>query len=330
LFDVAGASRAAFHTFEIEATPRPILETVPADELLLEWSPGIPADSFARIHIPSWKAEDVVSLADRLYPRHEIRVVDAHTIEIPGGGVRYVPIPRSLHRQTGVLTVDLPLGIKKGQRFDLSVRQITNRGRNVQWPAPKIEQISLLEAGRLLNTTEILKRGVFDLGDNRSLVTDLSVFDDEGEHALLIAHPDPKLVAKAQADARMWRETIGAFQLGIPVSTRRDMLLDHLRLFSLMSWRLAKMSRKSRWHATMQHYVAQLADKVQALGGNTWEVPATPDGAIPQLPWVGGDGVPDGSGGGDSLEDITKRLMYPWGCLLIIILLLILIWLLLR
>ena len=246
--------------------------------------------------------------------------------------MRYIPVPRSLWRQTGVLTVDLPLGIKKGQRFDVSVRQITNRGRNVQWPVPKVEQISLQEAARLLGTTDAVKRGVFDLGDNRSLVTDLSVFDEQGEHALLIAHPDPKLIARAQADARTWRETIGAFQLGIPVSTRRDMLLDHLRLFSLMSWRLAKMNRKSRWYATMQHYVALLSDKVQSLGGRPSEVPATADGAIPQLPWVGGEGVPgDGStSGGDPLQDAIRKLAYPWGCLLVVILLVILLWLLLR
>lgn len=336
------ASRAAFHTFELEATPQPITDGMPPDELLLDWSRTIPDNSFARIHIPGWKAQDVVELADRLYPRHEIRAVDERTIEIPAGGMRYVPLPRSLYRQTGVLTVDLPLGIKKGQRFDVSVRQITNRGRNVQWPVPKVAEISLEEAARLLGGTEgagatpAVARGVFDLGDNRALVTDLSVFDDAGDHALLIEHPDPALVEKARADARMWRETIGAFQLGIPVSTRKAMLLDNMRLFSLMHWRLAHMPRRSRWYATMQYYVGLLSDKVQALGGNPWDVPATPDGAIPQLPWVGddadGDGVPDdvspGDGGG--LEEIIRRLAYPWGCLLFALLLLLLVWLLLR
>ena len=338
------ASRAAFHTFEIEATPQPITEDLLPDELLLDWSSTIPDDSYARIHIPSWNARDVVELADRFYPRHEIKVVDERTIEIPAGGMRYVPLPRTLYRQTGVLTVDLPLGIKRGQRFDVSVRQITNRGRDVQWPLPKVEEIPLAEAAGLLATLgvaagppaatakkAVVPKGVFDLGDNRTLVTDLSVFDDAGDHALLIEHPDPQLVAKARADARMWRETIGAFQLGIPVSTRKDMLLDHMRLFSLMHWRLAHMPRQSRWYATMQYYVGLLSDKVQALGGNPWEVPATPDGAIPQLPWVG-DGVPgNGSTVDDgSLEGTIRKLAYPWGCLLVAILLLLLLWLLLR
>lgn len=341
------ASRAAFHTFEIEAAPQPLVDGMLPDELLLTWSRAIPDDSFARIHIPGWKAQDVVTLADRLYPRHAIRAIDAHTIEIPAGGMRYVPLPRSLYRHTGVLTVDLPPGIRKGQRFDVSVRQITNRGRKVRWPQPRVEEITLLEAARLLDAaggaraTAAFKRGVFDLGDNRALVTDLSVFDAEGDHALLIEHPDPALIAKAAAEARMWRETIGAFQLGIPVSTRKDMLLDHMRLFSLMQWRLAHVPRQSRWHATMRHYVQLLSDKVQALGGNPWEVPATPDGAIPQLPWTGGDtdgdGGPDGcppndapGSNGGSLEGAISKLAYPWGCLLVVILLLALLWLLMQ
>ena len=330
------ASRAAFHTFEIEATPHPI-----TDELLLDWSLTIPDGSYARIHLPGWKVEDVLALADRFYPRHEIRAVDAHTVEIPGGGMRYVPLPKCLYRRTGVLTVELPLGIKKGQRFDVSVRQISNRGRNVKFPESKTQQITLEEAGRLLAEIRrpgtaarvIVERGVFDLGNNRSLVTDLSVFDAFGDHAPVIEHPAPEAFAAARAQARMWRETVGAFQLGIPVSTRNDMLLYYLRLFSLMSWRLSKMSRNSRWYPTMTHYVLLLQDKVQALGGNPIEVPATPDGAIPQLPWVGG-GDPSGPGGGspgstDPFQDIIRKLAYPWGCLLLVLLILILLWVLL-
>lgn len=296
------ASRVAMHTFEIEASPLPITDELVPDELLLQWSRNVPDGGLAAIHIPSWNAHEVVALADRFYPRHALRATDAHTIELPAGGMRYVPIPRSLRRQTGVLSAELPLGIKKGQRFDVSVRQITHRGRPVRTPSPTVHQVTLAEAARLLKITgthgggaqgdEIgelggavkLPRGTFDLGDNRSLVTDLSTLDASGDFALLIAHPDPKEVAAAQRAARLWRETIGAFQLGIPVSTKADMLAHHLRLLSVMTWRLAKLTRKSRWHAAFKHYVELLADKVRALGGDPFAVPATPDGAVPTQP----------------------------------------------
>lgn len=298
------ASRTAIHTFEIEATPHPIIDALLPDELLFEWSRGIPDDSYVSIHIPSWNADDVLALADRFYPRHELRVADAHTVEVPAGGMRYLPIPKSLYRQTGVITVQLPLGIKKGQRFDVSVRQITNRGRKVTVPQPKVTEISLAEATRLLGAIDKKKkttrdampqRGVFDIGDNRTLITDLSLIDAQGDHALIVQHPDPQVVAVAVRDSRTWRETVGAFQLGIPVSVKEDMLLYHMRLLSLMTWRAGHLSRRSRWYDAFTRYVELLTEKVRALGGDPFAIPATEDGVIPQLPWQEG-GQPGGGG----------------------------------
>lgn len=123
------ASRVAIHTFEIEATRAAVSEAMPPDELVLTWRKAAPAGTRVRIYIPTWDAQAVVDLADRVYARHELAVEDAHTVSVPAGGTRYLPIPQSARRQTGVLSVHLPLGIKKGQRFDLSVRQITNRSR---------------------------------------------------------------------------------------------------------------------------------------------------------------------------------------------------------
>jgi hypothetical protein len=298
-----GASRMAMHTFEIEATPAAISPVQPPDELLLAWSRTVPSGAYASLHIPSWNAQDVVDLADRLYPRHELRAVDAHTIEVPGGGDRYIPIPRSLGRQTGVLSVQLPLGIRKGQRFDLAVQQITNRGRVVAPPSPRAEKITLAKARELLaglasSSTKRTKptqaagdlpRGVFDLGDGRSLVTDLSVVDGAGAHALIITHPDPKKVAAAAKDSRRWREPIGAFQLGIPVSVKEDMLPYQLQLLSIMTWRVEHLDRRSPWYRTMVYYLDLLIAKVLALGGDPYAVPPTPDGNIPQLHGRRGD-----------------------------------------
>jgi hypothetical protein len=290
------ASRTASHTFEIAATPHAVTDMLWPDELLLDWAERTPDGTMLRIYIPSWDAYRVVELADRFYPRHEIEALDEFTIELPGGGTRYVPIPQSLHLQTGVISAELPLGILKGQRFDVSVRQISNRGRNAKIPPPKIETITLEEAEKLIATLPAVEgravpgKGAFDLGKNRVLLTDMSVFDAASDHAIIIEQPDPKAVQAALAESRQWRETIGAFQLAIPVSTKGNMLLDHMRLLSVMRWRVAHLPRNSRWRQTLLHYVGLLSDKVQALGGNPFEVPATPDGAIPQLPWLGGDG----------------------------------------
>ncbi|HEV2817806.1 MAG TPA: hypothetical protein VGW40_11385 [Allosphingosinicella sp.] len=332
-------SRVAIHTFEIEATPHAIDETLPPDELLLGWSAHIPEGTVLRLHIPSWNAQQVVELADRFYPRHEIEAIDAHTVEIPGGGMRYLPIPRSQHRQTGVIAVEFPLGIQKGQRFDVSVRQITNRLRHARIPPPKIQEISLEEAEQMVPTAtrdplglgRPAGRGV-DLGGNRVLITDLSVFDAVSDRALIIEHPDPEEVKAAMGDAGRWREPIGAFQLGVPVSTRNEMLRYQMQLLSVMRWRTAHLPRKSRWRRTMLYYLDLLAAKVQALGGDPFSVPPTPDGAIPQ-PGGGGEGGEGGEGGGGSgsgdvgqaIELLIRKLLTGPGCWLLLILLLILL-----
>jgi hypothetical protein len=297
------ASRVAMHTFEFEATPHAIAEGVPPDELLLAWKRDPLEGTFVRLFIPSWDANKLIELADHFYPRHELRAIDPHTIEVPGGGMRYVPIPQSLQRETGVITAEFPLGVKKGQRFDLSVRQVSSRNRNNVPPViPKTQRISLQEAERLLQdlkqiSAELrakdarLPRGAFDLGNNRTLVTDLSLFDAAGDHALIIEHPDPKELARARKDSKAWRQTIGAFQLGIPVSVKADMLLYHMRLLSVLRWRADTLRPKNRWYASFMHNIDLLAEKVRALGGDPHSVPPTPDGIIPQLP--GGDDADD-------------------------------------
>jgi hypothetical protein len=280
-------SRTALHTFEIEATPRPISDNMPPDELLLEWQSDVPDGIEVRLYIPGWNARDVVDLAERFYPRHEIREVDANTIGIPGGGMRYVPIPRSYQRQTGVIVADFPLGVRRGQRFDLSVRQVTTRSRQVDPPPPKTTVISLGEAAQLLQAVAGLapvapaKRGVFDLGENRVLITDLRVIDDYGDHAVIVEHPDAAAVAAAVQLSGRWRETIGAFQLGIPVMVKGDMLAHHLRLLSVLRWRAEWLKPNNRWYKTFIRYVEMTAEKVRALGGDPYSVPPTPDGNVP-------------------------------------------------
>jgi hypothetical protein len=303
------ASRVALHTFEIEATPRAIAEDRPPDELLLEWRRGAPDGTEVRVFIPTWSAAAVVELADRLYPRHEIRAIDAHTVSVPGSGLRYLPIPTSTRRQTGVITARFPLGVKKGQRFDLSIRQVTTRGRRVDVAQPNVKRISLEEAGKIIRDIRAkvpdpdrgegkddgVERGVFPLGRNTILVTDLRALDAAGDHAVIIEHPDPEKIAEARRQAGRWRETIGAFQLGIPVSVKEDMLTHHLRLLSVLRWRAEWLRSDSRWYDTFLRYVDLIAEKVRALGGDPWTVPATPDGTLPP-PDKGGVGTP-GEGG---------------------------------
>jgi hypothetical protein len=192
--------------------------------------------------------------------------------------------------------VHFPIGVKRGQRFDLAVRQVTNRGRQIKTELPRAQRISLAEAAKLIEgagikaaaSTRAVKRsktdvphGVFQLGANRTLITDLTVLDADGDDAILIEQPEPQRVEQARREAGRWRETIGAFQLGIPVSDKAGMLNHYLRLLSVLSWRAEFLRPSSRWYTTFVRYVELIAEKVRALGGDPWKVPATPGGIFP-------------------------------------------------
>jgi len=298
------ASRVAFHTFEIEATPEVITDELTPDELVLEWPTGTPDGTSVEIFISSWNAQRVIDLADQFYARHEIEFVDEHTITVPGGGTRYVPVPTSNRRQTGILSVEFPLGIKKGQRFNVSVRQITNQSRDVSIPQVETEKIKLTEAKKLLTEIGVkikghdIPKGVFKLKEGVTLITDLKMLDDHGDFAVILRSPNPKEVAAMKFRAGRWRELVGAFQLGVPVSTRADMLNYYLRLLSLMYWRVEILDKRSRWFATMVRYVDMLVGKVRALGGIPELVPATPNGIF-DLESAGGKTTGDDEGDGD-------------------------------
>jgi hypothetical protein len=309
------ASRVAMHTFEIEATPNALGAGFASDELLLDWRGPAPEGTMVRLFIPTWRTDEVLALADRVYPRHELQALDAHTLLLPAGGARYVPLPRSAQRQTGVLAVELPLGIKKGQRFDLAVRQITTHRRRSKLP-PRIEAIPLKDAQALLRRLAKerkqapAKGGVFELGDNRVLITDPAALDGlGGGEAVIVTHPDLQRLAEEQRVAQ-WRQTIGAFQLGIPVSTKADMLLYHLRLLALFRWRAESLRPNHRWFKTLQHYVDLLADKVRALGADPFAVAPSPDGTVDLPP--GKDD--DGAGTDDPPCDAAHDDHGPWDC----------------
>jgi hypothetical protein len=178
-----------------------------------------------------------------------------------------------------------------------------------------------------------LDRGVFDLGDNRVLVTDLRVLDDSGDHAVLIEHPDPGQVEAAARQSGRWRETVGAFQLAVPVEVKADMLGHHVRLLSMLRWRAGRLRPNDRWYSTFRRYAELIAGKVQALGGDPWSVAATPDGDV-DLPGEGGrspdpatDTGPSGEAG--EPQDVWRRHCPIWLALLILFLLLALLILLL-
>jgi len=313
------SSRVALHTFEIQPTSTPSANDALPNELLLDWVRPAPEGTTVTIFIPTWDAHEVVALADRLYHNHGIEAEGPHTVRVPGNGMRYVPVPRSQVGQTGVIAVELPLGIVKGQRFDLAVRQISNESYVRKAPPATLTHLSEKEVARRYArfVKEAKKRGdpvaaevaddgvptgIFQLNANESLATRKSLFDEEGKGGFLIER-DAEAVAAARSLSFHWRKTVGSFQLAIPVSVKDDMLHHHMRLLSVFRWRLEHLDRTSRWYQTLSYYVDLLAEKVKGLGGNPYTVPITPDGDPVALGIARPAADPTGAGGDDGGSD---------------------------
>jgi hypothetical protein len=119
------SSRVAPQTFEIRPSPLALAPDGRPDELMIEWG-DTPHGSTATIYLPAASAAETLQWADKLYSTQRLSMVDAHTIACPTGGVTYIPIPQgSGPNFAGLMTIDLPPTLVRGQTFKIIVRQVT-------------------------------------------------------------------------------------------------------------------------------------------------------------------------------------------------------------
>lgn len=230
-------------TFDLRAS-----EPDQVDELMIDWG-GTPVGSTASIYWPQVDAAGVLSLAGELYPTHRLSASDPHTIQCPvTDGVTYVPIPTGTgQRFAGLLTVDLPSTVVKGQEFDVVIRRVRSR-RNAVIEVPRV-------AGPRTEGAQ-----------THGLAT-------EGQ-------PDTPIAKEQHPQVeRNWRYITGSFQVKIPVSTAHLILPAERDTLAIFKWRLAQTSLTNRWHPVLARYVDLLAARVRGLGGDPDAVPPSPEGA---------------------------------------------------
>lgn len=141
----AAQSRVMAHPFEVAATSA---QAAQPDELLVDWG-NTPVGSTAEIYLPAVWAADVVTLADRRYAFHQLTAFDAHTIECPARGVTYIPLPEGVGHYSALLSLTLPAGVRRGDTYDVVVRQLTTKQALVpggEPPPPAAEQPRLTAA----------------------------------------------------------------------------------------------------------------------------------------------------------------------------------------
>jgi hypothetical protein len=119
-------SARALDTFEIRATQAPPSPSLPPDELMIDWG-RVPKGTVASIFLPGAQADEILDLASRMYTNRRLHRADDHTLHCKAEGITYVPVPYGSNiNYAGLLSLDVPSGVRPGQSFGVVVRQITN------------------------------------------------------------------------------------------------------------------------------------------------------------------------------------------------------------
>jgi hypothetical protein len=83
---------------------------------------------------------------------------------------------------------------------------------------------------------------------------------------------------RMEASRPGWRHIVGSFQLTIPVREKGDILPGQERLLSNLRWIERAIPAGNRWSSVFSRYVAQIADRVDALGGDSSKVAPSASG----------------------------------------------------
>ena len=274
----AVGSRRIPNTFEVLPTPAIHAAAGFHDELMIDWG-NLPAGAVGRVYLPATGPDEILDLARRLYRARNLTRIDAHTIQLPAGGISFLPIPAGTKLpHAGLLTIDLPPGVKRGQRFRAVVRQLTHKARARKTPNGPVDTSA--DAVRTL-------AAVASVG-----------------------------TAPANRFA-IWEEVTGTFQVSIPVSTRTLLFEPEMRLLSLLRWILGTIPATDRWFLPFRRYVAEIGQRVEGFGGDPGSVKPDPNG-LPGGPKPGAEeeGGPEAPTlpGHVSVEGKITALLYDrWG-----------------
>ena len=224
------------------------------DELMIDWG-NAPVGSTCTVYWPAVQAADVISLAKKLYPTHQLSLVagDPFTFTMPvTNGFTFVPIPFGTGANfAGLVTLQLPFGIVKGQIFLITVRRIATRSYQPQEapPPPPVPQIERPTASSHLSSDSFVK-----VNNGKAVA--------------------PRPVSKVIN----WRYTAGMFAIRIPVTDAAPMLPIERNTQAIIAWRLNGMATSDRWYDVMQRYLSYLNRIVDGLGGGGLPVIPSPIG----------------------------------------------------
>jgi len=120
------ASHRIPNTFEIKPTHEILPPGWTPDEIMIDWG-NTPAGSEATIYLPGAHTGEILDLAAKMYGMTTLRRIDDHTLACRAEGATWMPVPPGAGPgYAGLLTIDLPATVRRGQSFTVVIRQITS------------------------------------------------------------------------------------------------------------------------------------------------------------------------------------------------------------
>ena len=257
------------------------------DEIMVDWG-DTPVGSIATFYWPQVLADDVIGLANQIYSSHLLSKSDVNTLQCTvTKGVTYIPIPSANGVNfAGLLTIDLPNTVTRGETFNVVLRRVTTRQLP---PPPPVIQIRTARAA----TPE---RGVGTATTPRAPPVAPTPAQPSGG---VTAGPSPGQPPTTPQAQGTWRQIGGAFQVRIPVVTKEVMLPLEEDTLAVLKWRLEQMAPAYRWVPVLKRYVDIVAGRVDGLGGCSQQVPPSLTGYHPGK----GKGPRPGHGPGHGREE---------------------------
>jgi hypothetical protein len=240
----AGSGTSAT-TFTITPTFSTLALNETPDELMIDWGNTPSASGLAQIYIPSLAAADIISMATRMHGPLLLTMIDSSTIGVPVGGISYIPVPRgTAATYAGLLSIEMPDGLPKGQVYSVVVRQVTN-AHGERPIIPKINRIPQSQTKMKINKKQILAA--------------------------------PLAAEILDSNNITWRKVSGAFQLSVAVKDHSDILPREEGDLAVVKYIGEQIPVGDRWKPIWDRYEDIISGRVTSFGGDPGSIEPSPD-----------------------------------------------------
>jgi hypothetical protein len=90
--------------------------------------------------------------------------------------------------------------------------------------------------------------------------------------------PQTQVARAVKEEQLLWRYITGSFLTRISVQKESQILPADENLLAILKWRLGLIDPSNRWYAVLLRYISYLSGRIDGMGGNASQIPASPDG----------------------------------------------------